>query len=391
MNNRIKYQVVRALLIFHPLVVTVRAMVRLPRAMAVVVGLTQAVRVVAFLMYVTAASAVVWAMGMHSQPAPHTGVLVLVWTTVGLAVVRAALLWSRRWYGKSRDFTAGGPGVSLRKSHEAEPLGPASLDDMPYEVRGWLEDVPRHEPWWTKVRQLLVSAGLLAASLTGVLLASLPSQTSQLAQIQRSGAEVATGTITGQPDIVREEHNEDDYERIDAYYSNVRVSVPGAAEPLAVGPIRSSGRPEPGDPLMVLWSPSNPSLGGHTASPATLRRLAEGKWEITFHDGSDIDPQLAFAGAMVLILLPFIFAFAFCFDCDMLAATAWSPRIQTFHALVFAGAAYGYTAALTGQQPSALQDFLQASSWLLLAGLIFSPALRLLAGGGRCLPWHARG
>ncbi|MEU3375076.1 hypothetical protein ACFYM2_12470 [Streptomyces sp. NPDC006711] len=141
---------------------------------------------------------------------------------------------------------------------------------------------------------------------------------------------------------------------------------------------------------MVLWSPSNPSLGGHTASPATLRRLAEGKWEIAFHDGSDIDPQLAFAGAMVLILLPFIFAFAFCFDCDMLAATAWSPRIQTFHALVFAGAAYGYTAALTGQQPSALQDFLQASSWLLLAGLIFSPALRLLAGGGRRLPWHAR-
>ncbi|MEV0278081.1 hypothetical protein AB0I22_17100 [Streptomyces sp. NPDC050610] len=330
------------------------------------------------LTFAAAAVALIWALGIDTQPAPHTGVLVLMWIATGSAVVRAALLWVRRLYGRRRARLSDS-GVSLEKTYRDE------LD-----VLDELTEVPDGSQGWTKARRLLVNVALFAASLTAVTLPSLPSRASLPAALQRADAEVATATIAERPDIVRKEYDEDHHDLVVSYYSKLRVSVPGRAEPLLVGPVRSDEPFKVGSHIPVLWSPSNPALGGYTDSPAELKRLLESKWEINL-TGSGVtdDTWVMVAWIFGLCMLPWVFLFALGIDDDVLSELAWSPLPQTIHALVFLGTSYGSTPALTGRPPNGLQPLWQQVGWLLLAGLIFSPIGRLVKENWRNAPTAA--
>ncbi|KOG85217.1 hypothetical protein [Streptomyces varsoviensis] len=365
------------------MVVALRAKVRkeashLARALRVELDLALAIRATAGLTYTAGIAALIWALGIDTQPVPHTGVLVLMWIATGSAVVRALLMWIRRFVGRHRTRPSGS-GVSLRKTHKTRKKRVAVWNE--------LIEAPDESEGWAKARRLLVNVALLAASLTAAMLPSLPSQAGLPAALQRAGAEVTTATIAERPEIVRKEYDEDNHDVVVSYYSKLRVSVPGGAERLVVGPV-SSGKPfKVGSHIPVLWSPSNPALGGYTGSPAELKRLTENKWEINL-TGSDVSDDILVTAAWIsgLVMLPWVFMFAFGIDGDVLSEMAWSPLTQTIHALVFLGAAYGSTPALTGQPPNGLQSFWQVADWVLLAGLIFSPIGRLLKDNWRNAP-----
>ncbi|MEU7040720.1 hypothetical protein AB0A77_06635 [Streptomyces varsoviensis] len=368
------------------MVVALRAKVRkeashLARALCVELDLALAIRATAGLTYTAGIAALIWALGIDTQPAPHTGVLVLMWIETGSAVVRALLMWIRRFVGR-RWTRPSASGVSLRKTHKTHKTHKKRVA-----VWNELIEVPDESVGWAKARRLLVNVALLAASLTAVTLPSLPSQAGLPAALQRAGAEVTTATIVERPEIVRKEYDEDNHDLVVSYYSKLRVSVPGGAERLVVGPV-SSGKPfKVGSHIPVLWSPSNPALGGYTNSTAELKRLTENKWEINLTgSGFNDDARVALAWIFGLCMLPWVFMFAFGIDGDLLSEMAWSPLTQSIHALVFLGAAYGATPALTGQPPNGLQPFWQDAGWLLLAGLIFSPVARLVKDNWRNAP-----
>ncbi|MET9361659.1 hypothetical protein ABZX93_12140 [Streptomyces sp. NPDC006632] len=332
-------------------------------------ALTHAVRAATVLTYVALAVGIVWALGIDSEPAPHTGVLICMWTAAGSAVARAALLWIRRAYGSRTARLAAMPEDRLWKQGQDIRL-----------VREILQGVPDGSEGWNKIRQLLANFALLAASLTAITLPGLPGQNSLPAALQRAGAEVTIATVTGQPEVVRKEYDDDRADLVVGYYSKLRVSVPGSADPLPAGPVRTSEPLKAGARMAVMWAPSKPALGAYAGPPAELKRLAQGKWEVDLFQGG-IDGDIRGLTAMIfgVCMLPWVFIFALCIDDDdMLRELAWSPVTQTVSACVVLGSAYGYSAALSGLPPNGLQSFWQLGGWLLMAGLIFTPVIRLV-------------
>ncbi|MEU1822012.1 hypothetical protein ABZ502_06070 [Streptomyces abikoensis] len=328
--------------------------------------LTWAIRGFAGLTYVAAAAACVWALGIDYQPPPHTGVLVCVWTAAGSLIVRAVLLWVRRWHG-IRTLPDWSKAVSLEKGKHRN------------RARTWdvLDATPDGPEGWIKFRQLAANVLLLSASMTAVTLINLPRNDSLPIRLQHAHPEVATATIAEPPRITGKDYDDDDRDRVVAYYSKVKVSVPGGPARLSVGPIRSSEPPRVGERLQVLWSPSSPSLGGYADSPDRLEHLAHAQWRANLTGGV----STAIAAVFGLVMLPWVFCFAFGLDDDLLNEIAWSPGTQSGYALILAGVAYGYTPALTGEASSGIQTPLLYGGWLLLGFMILAPIHRLLRGG----------
>ncbi|MFI0912104.1 hypothetical protein [Streptomyces abikoensis] len=328
--------------------------------------LTWAIRGCAGLAYAAAAAACVWALGIDYQPPPHTGVLVCVWTAAGSAVVRAMLLWIRRWHGihTSPEWSKT---VSLKKGRRRN------------RARTWdvLDATPDGPEGWIKFRQLAMNVLLLSASMTAVTLVSLPRNDSLPVRLQHAHPEVATATIAEPPKVTGKDYDDDDRDRVVAYYSKLKVSIPGGPARLSVGPIRSGKPPRVGDHIPVLWSPSSPSLGGYAGNPARLERLAHAQWQPSLTPGM----STGIAAVFGLVMLPWVFCFAFGLDDDMLNEIAWSPGAQSLYALIYTGVAYGYTSALAGEAAHGLQSALRLGGWLLIAFMIFAPVHRLLKDG----------
>ncbi|MFI8943220.1 hypothetical protein [Streptomyces syringium] len=130
-----------------------------------------------------------------------------------------------------------------------------------------------------------------------------------------------------------------------------------------------------GERMSVLWSRENPSLGGITGTASELHRLADAQWEMNPAGGN------VWAGVALvfgLCMLPWVFLFALGLEGETLQELAWSPGVQSVHALIILCAAYGYTPALTGHSAHGLQALFQAGDWLLIAGMLFSPAYQLI-------------
>ncbi|MFE9369856.1 hypothetical protein ACFYM2_08790 [Streptomyces sp. NPDC006711] len=324
--------------------------------------LTQAVRATTGLTYTATVVGLIWVLGIDTQPAPHTGVLVCLWVATGAITARAALLWIRQVYGRRR-ARRGSSGVRLTK----EPDDAVATWDALYRV-------PDASEGWSRARQLLANAALVAAAMTAVTLPFLPGRDSLVAAIQRADAEVMTATVSERPQVVKKVHDDDDNEKVVGYYSKLRVSVPGATGPLSVGPVRSDKPFEVGARLPVMWSPSHPGLGAYTNSPTELKRLAQGSWVVDLTSSGASGPgAMGLAFVFGLCMLPCVTLFAVGFDPDTLHGLAWSPIRQTVHALVLLGAAYAYTPALMGLPHGGLVGLCQLGGWLPIAGLVLTP------------------
>lgn len=326
--------------------------------------LTQAVRVSAGLAFAAAATGFIWALGIDYQPAPHTGVLICVWAAAGFALVRAVLLWVRRVRGR-RLAQPAVAGVSLEKGSRASRR------------RDWdlLDAVPYGSEGWAKARQLATNFLILAACMTAVTLPSLPEGDSLTAKLQRTGAEVADVTVVEQPRVIRKSYDDDDRDRVVGYVIEMVVSVPQGPARLTLGRVERSELPRTGERMSVLWSRENPSLGGITGTASELHRLADARWKVNPTGGN------VWAGVALvfgLCMLPWVFLFALGLEGETLRELAWSPGVQSVHALIILCAAYGYTPALTGQSAHGLQALFQAGGWLLIAGMLFSPAYQLI-------------
>ncbi|WP_171168958.1 hypothetical protein [Streptomyces sp. I05A-00742] len=331
-------------------------------------ALTQAVRLSAGLACAATVVAFGWALGIDHQPAPHTGVLVCVWTAAGAALLRAVLLWVRRIHGRRGPRRRAG-----RVSLEKDPLGDLGsrhlFDEVPYESDGWI-----------KTRQLATHVLLLVAGMTAATFLALPGRDSQQAALQRAGAQVATATIAEPPRVVDTFYDDDVPDRVTGYSSRLRVTVPGGPARLPVGPIRTNERLRAGEHIKVLWSPSDPALGAYHGTSSELRQLADGGWRVDLLDGS----AGVWAGIAVvfgLCMLPWVFTFALGVDTDLLSESAWSPVGQSLRALVFLAVAYGCTAALSGDPAHGFQALCLGGSWLLLPGMIFAPVYRMVKDG----------
>ncbi|MEU3352660.1 hypothetical protein [Streptomyces sp. NPDC037389] len=328
--------------------------------------LTWAVRGLAGLTFAAAAAACVWALGIDYQPPPHTGVLACVWTAAGSAIARAVLLWVRRWHGR-RTAPEWATAVSLEKGRHRD--------------HAWtwdaLQGTPDAPERWIKFRQLAVNVLLLSASMTAVTLISLPKNDGLPTRLQHARPEVATATIAEPPQITGKDYDDDYRDQVVAYYSKLKVSIPGGPARLSVGPIRTSKSPRVGERLTVLWSPTSPSLGGYSGTPARLERLAHTEWRANLTAGM----STGIAAVFGLVMLPWVFCFAFGPEDDTLNEIAWSPGAQSVYALSFAGVAYGYTPTLTGEAAHGLQNLLQLGGWLLIGFMIFAPVYRLLRDG----------
>ncbi|WP_370417324.1 hypothetical protein AB8O64_01180 [Streptomyces sp. QH1-20] len=326
--------------------------------------LTQAVRVSAGLAYAAGAAGFIWALGIDYQPAPHTGVLICVWAAAGFAVVRAVLLWVRRMHGR-RPPRPAPAGVSLEKGSCA------------VRRQGWdlFDAVPDGSEGWAKVRRLAVNFLILAASMTAVTLPSLPERDSVTATLQRAGAEVANASVVEQPRVIRKRYDDDDRDLVVGYVVEMVVSVPHGPARLSLARVERSELPRVGERMSVLWSRGDPSLGGITGTASELHRLADTQWKVNLMGGN------VWAGVALvfgLCMLPWVFLFALGLEGDTLQELAWSPGAQWVHALIILCAAYGYTPALTGHSAHGLQALFQAGGWLLLAGMLFSPAYQLV-------------
>ncbi|MBZ4321116.1 hypothetical protein [Streptomyces huiliensis] len=330
--------------------------------------LTHAIRLCAGVACAATLAACVWALGIDHQPAPHTGVLVCVWTAAGAMVVRAVLLWVRGvsgWYPEPED------GVSLEKGARSGRRGRRR--------REWDHDTPYESDGWIRTRQVGANLLLLAAAMTTATFLGLPGRDAPQAALQRAGAEVATATIAEPPRVVGKDYDDDRPDRVVGYSSRLRVSVPGGPARLPVGPVHT-GRPlRQGERLPVLWAPDAPSLGGYHAELRELRGLADQRWRVDLKAGGVDEGAWAMVAAIGgLCMLPWVFVFAFGPEPDQLSELAWSPISQSLRALVAVAVAYGCTAALAGYPAHDLQAFCRGAGWFVLGGMIFTPVYRLI-------------
>ncbi|QLE72829.1 hypothetical protein FGW37_15635 [Streptomyces rectiverticillatus] len=324
-------------------------------------ALTQAVRVSAALTYAAAVAACIWALGIDYQPAPHTGVLVCVWTAASAWVQRAVLLWVRRWDGLRRERE--GEKTVLEK--ESGRRAARRIQQIRF------RPVPDSfsSPALSKARQLSVSALALVASLTALSLHGMPGSDSRQTAIQHAGAEVAVATVV-KARLLEKEYDDDNPELVRGYVYELTVTVPGSPAQLATGrttyhdPVREGGL------LTAMWAPDDPSLGAYLGREEKLHRLAAGKWQPNL-EGSIVN---AIALILGLCLLPWVLLFSLGIAGGSLRKLPWSPVMQSVHAAVAVLAAYGCTPALRGEDPSGTaQALLQAGGWALVGGMIFSP------------------
>ncbi|GAA0430114.1 hypothetical protein [Streptomyces luteireticuli] len=334
-------------------------------------ALTRAVRASAGLTFAAAAVAIAWAWRVDARSAPHTGVLVCVWTAAGAAVARAALLWIRRLHGGrwARAMAAEYAGVSLEKGPPDDPRAIWGAYAAPWD-----------DEWWVRTRQVGRNLLFVAAAVTVPFVLGLAGPESrQVAALQLAGAEVATATVAEPPRVVRKEYD-DDSGRVVGYYTELSVSVPGSHARLAVGPVWTKEPQRAGQRIAVLWAPSDPGLGGYAASPAELHRLAKGEQTVDMQSAPIGEDVWRMAGGIYgLVMLPWVFIFALGIDDDDLCEISWSPMTQTVHALFALSVAYGITPALSGRAaPGGLQGLCATASWFVLPLLIFTPVFRMI-------------
>ncbi|MBC2876242.1 MULTISPECIES: hypothetical protein [Streptomyces] len=340
--------------------------------------LTHAIRLCAGVACAATLAACVWALGIDHQPAPHTGVLVCVWTAAGAMAVRAVLLWVRGLH-----LSPGTPedGVSLEKGSREK--GPRAARKGYRRRRAWqwerIDGTPYESDGWIRTRQVGVHLLLLVAGMTAASFPGLPDRDAPQAALQRAGAEVATATIAEPPRVLREDYDEDRPDRVVGWSSRLRVSVPGGPARLPVGPVHTSRPLRQGERLPVLWAPRDPSLGAYHADLSELRALADRRWRVDlWAGGADGGAWALAAGIVGVCMLPWVFVFALGVETDVLSELAWSPLSQSWRALVAVAVAYGCTASLAGYPAHGFQAFCRGVGWAVLAGLIFTPVYRLI-------------
>ncbi|MGK5732046.1 hypothetical protein [Streptomyces sp. URMC 124] len=332
-------------------------------------ALTQAARASAILTYAAVVAACVWALGIDYQPAPHTGVLICVWTAAAAWVQRAVLLWVRRWYGLRRERE------DVKAVLETETGRRAARRVQQSRFR----PVPDTfgSAGLSKARQLSFSALALAACLTALGLHGMPGSNSRQTAIQHAGAEVVVATVA-EAHLLDKQYDDDNPELVRGYVYELKVTVPGSPVKLATGrttyhdPVREGGL------LTAMWAPDDPSLGAYLGRAEKLHRMAAGKWQPNL-EGSIVNAIALIVG---LCLLPWVLLFSLGIGGTTLRALPWSPVMQSVHAAVAVLVAYGCTPALNGEDPSGTaQALLQAGGWALVGGMIFSPIYAVVRRG----------
>ncbi|GGY05210.1 hypothetical protein [Streptomyces hiroshimensis] len=332
-------------------------------------ALTQAVRASAAVTYAAVVAACIWAAGIDYQPAPHTGVLICVWTAAAAWVQRAVLLWVRRWDGLRKERAEVKAVLEKETGRRAaRRVQQSRFRPVPDSFAGAA---------LSKARQLCVSALALAASLTALSLHGMPGSDSRQTAIQHAGAETAVATVA-EARLLEKQYDDDNPELVRGYVYELTVTVPGSPAKLATGrttfhdPVREGGL------LTAMWAPDDPSLGAYLGREEKLHRLAAGEWRPSL-EGSIVNAIALIVG---LCLLPFVLLFSLGINGGSLRRLPWSPVMQSVHAAVAVLAAYGCTPALRGEDPSGTaQALLQAGGWALVGGMIFSPVYAVVKRG----------
>ncbi|WP_225832289.1 hypothetical protein [Streptomyces sp. NK08204] len=298
------------------------------------------------------AVACAWLLGVAPTSHPWNGPLVWGGVAAGSTAPRVVALWALRLMDEAGPPGLGG--VSLKKGVRQSGVGKTGAR------RPGFDDCAL----WVKGRTAVV--WLLVAVASGAMFACLMSMPSdgRIEKLRDAGAGVSTARVVGKPLRTRAEL--DDEDQVQGYASRLVLAVDGGPGHLLVKGAYTYDEPRDGTRVQVLWSPSEPGLGGYVNEAKDLPTLAAGRWKAFPDDESGRAALHAFVLLAVVggVVMGSVFSLAP--DTDSLRERAWSAWAQTVRGLFVVGLYLAWRPILLGQEATVVSYVFAGGGFVLI-------------------------